>query len=272
MSSDTLRIPVLVDGSRATNIFGGVTLTAVSEGGDQYATTAEPAIGNITLTAHKRVATCFVSNELAADARAFGPFMTQAFGKAVRFLEDNLFINGTGSGQPLGILQCPALISVTRASQLYPGAGNIDIADIGGLAARLAPGCWANAALLINQSTFTEWVNMTAAAANAAAVIDLSNMTALGLPVIVTEHCAAKSTTGDIVLADFSQYVIGDREMRIEASREASYSSNTYGFLQDQTLWRLTLRIAGQPLVSAAYTPEHGGSTVSPFVTLTTSS
>jgi len=268
MESDSIDVPVLVDGTRATNIFGGITLTAVAEAGDQYSTTVIPAIGRLRLVAHKYVASCFISNELAADAQAFGPFMTQAFGNAVRFLEDDLFISsGTGSNSPLSIMSSNALISVTRTA-----ATKIDLADIGKMAARLAPGCWQNAAWLINQSVFSEWVDLTASAANGAGALDLSSMTCLGRPIIVTEHCAAVGTTGDILLVDLSQYVIADRSMIISASREASYSSNTYGFLQDQTCWKLTLRVDGQPVVSAPYTPKHGGSTVSPFIALTTSS
>lgn len=268
MSSDTLHIPVLVDGSRATNIFGGVTLTAVSEGGDQYSTTVIPAVGSLTLTAHKRVASCFVSNELAADARAFGPFMVQAFGRAVAFLEDDLFFHGTGSGQPLGIMQSGALLAIARTS----GYGVVTTDDFANMAARLAPGCWDNAVWLINQSVLSTLANDSTTAANTYGIIDLAGMVCMGRPIIVTEHCAATSTVGDVVLADFSQYVIGDRELRIESSREASYSSNTYGFLRDQTSWRLVLRMAGQPLVAAPYTPIRGGSTVSPFVTLTAAS
>jgi HK97 family phage major capsid protein len=268
MSTDTLPIPVLVDGSRATNIFGGITLTAVGEGGDQYATTGAPVFGLLKLTAHKFIASTFVSNELAADARAFGPFMVQAFGKAVRFLEDDLFINGTGSGQPLGIMHAPALLAIVRNA----GFGAIASDDFANMAARLAPGCWANAVWLINQSVLSTLANDATSGANAFGMIDMSSLTALGRPIVVTEHCAATAAVGDIILADFSQYVIGDREMRIESSREATYSSNSYGWLQDQSLWKLTLRVAGQPLVSAPYTPKHGGSTVSPFVTLTTAS
>jgi HK97 family phage major capsid protein len=268
MGSDAIDVPVLVDGTRATNIFGGVTLTHVGEGADQYATTAAPALGLLKLKANKFIASCFVSNELAADAQAFGPFMNQAFGRAVAFLEDDLFIaSGTGSGQPLSILNSNALISVTRTSMT-----KVDIADLGKMAARLAPGCWQNASFLINQSTLAEWVDLTASAANGAGAVDLSSMTCLGRPIIVSEHCSAIGTVGDILLIDASQYLIGDRSLIISSSREASYSSNTYGFLQDQTCWKLTLRVDGQPIVSAPYTPKRGGSTVSPFIALTTSS
>ncbi len=269
METDRLEVPVLVDGSRATNIFGGVGITIVGEGGDLYATTVKPALGSIGLTARKIVASCFVSNELAADAQAFGPFMTQAFGEAVRFLEDDLFFHGTGSGQPLGIMNSAALVSVTRAA-----VSRIDVADLGAMGARLAPGCWQNAAWFINQSVISEWVNLTAESDNVvtSGVVDLSAMTCLGRPIIISEHCAAMGTTGDVILADWSQYLIGHRSMIVSSSTEASYSSNTYGFLQGQTCWKLTLRMDGQPIVSAPYTPKRGGSTVSPFVTLTTSS
>ncbi|RPI58211.1 MAG: phage major capsid protein, partial [Planctomycetaceae bacterium] len=260
MGSDSIDVPVLVDGTRATNIFGGVTLTHVGEGGDQYATNGGPAIGRLKLTANKFIASCFVSNELAADAQAFGPFMNQAFGRAVAFLEDDLFINsGTGSGQPLSVLNSNALISVTRGELTLIGD-----ADIAGMAARLAPGCWQNAAWLINQSVLGSLTDIEMA--------DLASMQILGRPIIVTEHCAAAGTIGDILLCDFSQYLIGDRSLIISSSREATYSSNTYGFLQDQTCWKLTLRVDGQPIVSAPYTPKRGGSTVSPFIALTTAS
>lgn len=267
MQTDSVSLTVLVDGSRASNIFGGVSISLVAEGGDLYGSTVSPALGRLGLTAHKIVASCFVSNELAADALAFGPFMTNAFGRAVRFLEDDLFFWGTGSGQPLGIMNSPALVSVTRSAMT-----KVDTADLGKMAARLAPGCWQNAVWIVNQSVLAEWVDLTASAANNSGVVDLSTMTCLGRPIIVSEHASAVGTAGDIILADFSQYVVGNRSMLIGMSSEATASSFTYGFLQGQSCWKLTLRVDGQPTVSAAYTPKRGGSSVSPFVALTTAS
>jgi len=268
MDRDRMEVPVLVDGSRATNIFGGVTLTWVNEAADMYGTTVQPAQGKLQLTAHKAVATCFVTNELAADARAFGPFMTEAFGRAVGFLEDEIFLRGTGSGQPLGILNAPALISIARTT----GYGTLLVDDFSNMAARLAPGCWPNAVWLISQSLLSTLSTDATSGANAFGVVDMTSMTALGRPIIVTEHCSTAAATADIILADFSQYIIGDRSLVVSASTDATYSSSTYGFLQGQMCWKMTLRVDGQPIVSAAYTARHGGATVSPFVTLTTAS
>lgn len=268
MKSDTLNVKVLIDSDRSSSVFGGVSMTWLSEGGDQYATTVKPAIGNITLNAHKAVATCFSQNDLEQDYGALAEFITLAFGKAIAFEEDDLFINGSGSGKPLGIMSSPALISVARATW---GAA-INPADLGKMASRLLPGSWATAVWLVNQSVLASWANVSTTGANALGIIDLCDMTILGRPIIVTEHATASTALGDVVLADFSQYVIGDRELTIASSREATYSSNTYGWLQDQTCWRLTLRVDGQPLLPAAITPKRGGSTVSAFVATTLTS
>jgi HK97 family phage major capsid protein len=269
MKTDTLNIHTLVDSDRGSSVFGGVTLTWLAEGADMYATTVKPAIGNLKLTAKKGVATCFVSRELESDYDALGSFMTKAFGDAVRFYEDDRFIWGTGSGQPLGIMNAAALISVSRTNYtLVP-----DPIDVGEMASRLLPGSWKNAVWLMNQKMLYTWAAAVATSgANTTSAIDLSAMTILGRPIVVTEHALAPGGPGDFVLADFSQYVIGDRDLIISASRDATYSSNSYGWFQDQTCWKLVIRVDGQPMLPAAITPLRGGETLSSFVALTLSS
>lgn len=268
MKSDVLNVKVLIDSDRSASIFGGVTMTWTGEGADSYATTVVPAIGNVGLHANKATATCFSQNDLEQDYDALASFITLAFGQAIAFEEDDLFINGSGVGKPLGILNSSALIGVARATN---GAA-IDGADLGKMAARLLPGSWATAVWLVNQSVLANWANVATSGGNAFGIIDLASMTIMGRPIIVTEHAVASGAFGDVVLADFSQYVIGDRELIIASSRQATYSSNAYGWFQDQTLWRLTLRVDGKPLLPAAITPKRGGDTVSPFVATTTAS
>ena len=269
MTTDTLNVPILVDSSRATNMFGGVTLTWLAEQADMYATTVTPTIGKCVLQAKKAAATCFVANELEQDYDALDSFLTKAFGEAVRFYEDDQFLWGTGSAHPLGIMNAGCLVSTARTGgYVVPGSG-----DFAALAGRLLPGSWRNAVWLTNQKCLTTWAgNVTTSGGNALGPIDLSSMTILGRPLVVSEHCTAAGAVGDLILADFSQYVIGDRGMTISASRHATYSSATYGWTQDQTLWKLTLRVDGQPLLPAAITPLRGGESLSSFVTLTSAS
>jgi len=269
MTSDTENIPVLIDTNRGTNIFGGIVLSwTVQEGAEKSTSAGDPAFGQVKLEAREGIAYCWVQNQLEDDVKGFEKYMKLAFGKAIAFYEDDCFINsGNGVQQPLSIMNASSMLSITRT-----GVTAIDIADIGNMSRRLLPGSWKHAVWLVNQSVLAQWVEMQSVAANSASVINLAEMKILGRPIIVTEKCAAMGTTGDIILASFEDgYVIGDRSMTIEGSRDANYGG-TSGFLQNQTGWRMVLRVDGQPLLSAAITPLRGGQTLSNFVCLTTTS
>ena len=81
-------------------------------------------------------------------------------------------------------------------------------------------------------------------------------------PVVFTEKTEKLGDKGDIILADFSQYVIGLRsEMRFDTSIHVAFAT-------DEILARLIERHDGQPLWDSALTLEDGTTTVSPFVAL----
>ena len=83
-------------------------------------------------------------------------------------------------------------------------------------------------------------------------------------PVLPVEHCAALGTVGDILFADFGQYLLADK------GGIQSASSIHVQFLTDETVFRFLYRVDGQPLWHAPLTPASGGSTRSPFVSLAT--
>lgn len=260
--SNSLKVRRLVDSNRSTSIFGGVTFSWVEEAGDKEAVISKPELGQLELTPHKLIGSCFASNELEDDHGAFEKFMEVAFGTAIRFIEDNYFINGNGVGQPLGILNSPFTILEPR--QL---ANSIGWTDVARLARRLLPDSWERAVWLINPVALDELLQAPAPAANMATIFDLSRRMLWGRPFIVSEKCQATGTIGDIILADFGagHYCIADREMSISGSRHVE---GTYGFVTDETFWRVVLRVDGQPLLGAPITPLYGGETVSPFVAL----
>jgi HK97 family phage major capsid protein len=81
-------------------------------------------------------------------------------------------------------------------------------------------------------------------------------------PVIFTEKTEALGDKGDILLADFSQFVIGIRNgMRFDTSIHVAFET-------DELLSRIIERHDAQSLWSEALTLEDGVTTVSPFVTL----
>ena len=275
MTSDSLTIRLIRDSDRSSNLFGGITFKWTEERGDKFDAISKPAIGKVELNAHKLVGSCFVSNKLEDDYGAYGAFMEKAYGQAIRFIEDDAFINGTGGGMPLGILHAGCRTQVTRNA-----VGLINWTDIANMAKRLLPRSWNSAVWLLNPDVIDELFEATAPAANQAAVLDLSNRKLWGIPFIPTEKCQAMGTEGDIILADFGHghYLIGDREMRISASSHVNYEhtllqiSKTYGFITDETFWKVVLRTDGQPLLSAGITPKRGANDLGMFIVLTTTS
>lgn len=262
MKTDVVRVPTLVESSRAASLFGGITFKWLDELGDKFTGESTPSLGQVGLVAKKGVASCIVSNELMADAQAFEAFFKTAFGQAAAFYEDDVYVNGSGVGRPLGVMASGALVTVTRAAN-----GHIDGADFGAMAERLLPRSWDNAIWMTSPGGLKDIIQLTAAAANQMSVLNLADMKILGRPLVISEKCAALGTTGDIILADWKGYVIGDRDMYIDMSPHVP----NY-FEADKSLWKVVLRIDGQPVINSPLTPANGGSTVSHFVALSTNS
>jgi HK97 family phage major capsid protein len=85
-----------------------------------------------------------------------------------------------------------------------------------------------------------------------------------GRPVIPVEYCQTMGTAGDVIFADFSQYVFIDK-----GSPETA-SSIHLRFDYGETALRFVFRCDGQPKWNAALTPFKGSSTVSPFIVTAT--
>jgi HK97 family phage major capsid protein len=83
-----------------------------------------------------------------------------------------------------------------------------------------------------------------------------------GRPVIPVEYCETLGTEGDLVLADFGQYVVADKG-GVQAA-----SSMHVAFLSDEMVFRITYRVDGEPIWHAPLTPYKGSATKSPFITL----
>jgi HK97 family phage major capsid protein len=84
----------------------------------------------------------------------------------------------------------------------------------------------------------------------------------LGLPVLWTEKLPTAGQAGDILLANWPYYYVGDRQ------RTTIESTNIELFRYDKTSWRCVHRVDGQPALSAPLTLADGVSQISPFVIL----
>jgi HK97 family phage major capsid protein len=266
MASATLQFPYLdittVQAAGVSPFFGGVQAYWTEEA--QTRTETEPQFKMMELKAHELSGYSVSSNVLLADA-AFGleKFLMVLFGKAVAWYEEYAFLQGNGVGKPIGILNAPAAIAVTRntASHFY-------FADVAGMLKSLLPASYDRAVWYVSPTVVQDLLQMKDGANRAIFLSIDQGVTKkpiwklLNLPVVITEKIPALGTKGDVMLVDPSLYVIGDRMMlEIAASEHVN-------FLKNQMTWRFVQRVDGQPWMEKQVTLQDGTSTVSPFVVL----
>jgi len=261
------------DGTNAAR--AGLSLTWTGEAAalsEQRGKTRE-----VTLKPHKGSIFVRVSSELAADAIAFDAQLSEAMIAAVAAGLDAAFINGNGAGQPLGIVNAPATISVAKeASQV---AATLVPQNLAKMAARLNPSSWSSSVWLIHPTALVQLLQLQTKVQNVAATENVGgyspgwftvaadgSMTLLTRPVVVTDACAPLGTVGDVILADLRRYLVGLRADAAIARDESRY------FDSDEIAFRLILRIDGQPRDVEPTKLRDGSNTVSPFVTLATRS
>jgi len=247
------------------HFFGGIQTYWQEEASS--ITQSDPQFRNIRLIAHALVGYTRVSEELLADsAVGLDAFLrsNMGFAGAMTWTEEEAFINGTGAGQPLGIISAGVTSTVNRSVQTV-----VSYEDLLDMEAQLySPtnaGVW-----MISQSQKANIMKMTGPSGNASYVYRPSAAageppTLLGRPVFfMLDHLPLASTTsaGDVLLADWNFYLIGDRQqITVDSTDQERWRFN-------QVSWKVTARLDGQPWLSAALTSADGTTTVSPFVSL----
>lgn len=271
MDSLTVPFPMVDSTSNVSSVYGGVTGFWTEEGATL--TESQPRFGRVELRANKLVLYTEVPNELIRDARpSMDAFINDIFPEAIAWFEDVAFFVGGGVGEPLGFLNAPAAISVTRSTAT--AGANVEWVDIAAMYARMLPQSLSRAVWVISPDVMPSLLTATLPGGGPIIVSTGSGfpsagpapvMTMLGSPVIVSEKARAVGTTGDINFVDFGFYLLGDRQAM------SARQSEDFRFQNDVTAFRVIERLDGRPWLASAITPQNGGATLSPFVKLTTS-
>lgn len=268
MSSMELRMPYVRDTSHATNVFGGVQAYWAPEAGTL--TESEATFAEILLRAHKLTGYTVASNEILADgAIGLEAFIGQRFPQAIKWFEEKAFWTGTGTGEPQGILNAAALIAVARTQ-----ANHIVFEDLVNMDSQILPASADSVVWFAHPKCKQDLYTMALSVGTGGSAIFLNAFNGgatvgppasiFGRPLVFSEHLSTLGTKGDIVAADLSYYLIGDRQdLAMEASTHVKFTS-------DQTVWRFIERLDGHPWIDSALTLQDGAFTVSPFVTLAT--
>ncbi len=268
MASNRVTIPALVDDDHTSDYFGGVVIYRTAEKGSK--TPKNPVFGKVGLTLHKLTGLCYVTDELLQDSViSIEPIIRNTFGQAIAFVQDYDFLRGNGANQALGVFHTsnPSIISV--AKETGQDADTIVFENIIKMWSRLYPAGQAKAIWVANINTFPQLATMNMSVGSggvpvylpAGGVSGAPFATLMGRPLIFTEKMATIGDLYDIGLADFSQYIIGEKGGLNFAT------SMHVRFVTDEMAYRFVMRYDGQPWWLATLTPK-AGSTLSPFITL----
>ncbi|MCC7200952.1 MAG: phage major capsid protein [Gammaproteobacteria bacterium] len=261
------------DRSTNTSAIGGFAGQWLAEGGTM--TAQKGLLRSISLRAKKLAILAEASNELVSDGQNFETLLFEQLTGALGWFMDSAFLTGDGVSGPLGVLNDPAIVSVPK--EATQAAATIRFENVSKMFARLHPASVKNAVWVANPSTLPQLLGL------ASTFYDLAGTTVTGVapvqvlsedsdgikiltrPVLLTEKVPTLGTTGDLMLVDFSQYVIGlRREITLDKSGHA-------GFATDTTNYRGIVRVDGQGAWSKPFTPKNG-STLSWCVKLDTRS
>ena len=265
-----VKMPAVSETSLASSRFGGIVSYWAAEAGTK--TASMPQFRQVSLELKKLIGLCYATDELLQDAVALEAWLMKAFPMEFGFKLDDAIINGSGAGQPLGIMNSPCLVTVAKESG--QAAATIQAENIIKMHARLWGGSSNNAVWLINQDIEPQLHTMSLAVGTggvpvympAGGLSENAYGTLYGKPVLPVWQCQTLGTVGDIIFADLSQYLLAEQG-GINAA-----SSIHVKFVYDETAFRFVMRIDGQPWWNSALTPYKGSNTQSPFVVLATRS
>lgn len=272
METNAVGIPVVEDESHALHVYGGIIVYRPDEGGE--ITSSKMKLGKVNLELSKLACLVFATTELLEDSpTSIEPLLNKGFGAAIGFQIDEDLMNGNGANQALGILNAPSLVTV--AKETGQAADSIVTKNILKMWSRLRPAGQGSAIWQANIDAFVEIASLAlpvGTGGSTAGLLQTSTngvtgkplTTLLGRPIEFSEHNQTLGDKGDITLADWSQYLVGEKN----GGQIRAASSIHLKFVSDQTAFRFIVRMDGKPWEKTALTPKHSTKTLSSFVTL----
>lgn len=252
-----LNLPVLNQGSNG--VYGGVTVQWTAEGEAKPDTSA--SLQELQLQPQEVSATTVLTNKLIRNWSAASSFISNLLSVATSAAEDMAFLQGDGVGKPSGIINAAGAMAISRAT-----ANEITFADVSQMRASLYSESLSGAVWVANQSIIPQMVSIQDV--NGRYIFIRGDVTKgipdtlYGVPIIFSGRTPALGSKGDLILADFSKYLIKD------GSGPFIAASPHVLFQSDKTMLRITWNVDGEPWVTAPLTLEDGVTQVSPFVIL----
>lgn len=264
---NSISIPAYEDTTHETGI-AGVRAYWKAEGASL--TESTPTLRKIFMSVEKLTCLTDSSNELISDS--FIPISEMVgylFKAVIGFKFDEVAINGTGGGQPLGFRNSPAIITV--AKETGQDADTIIYENLVNCFSRLPVNSYLkkNTIWISSISNIPQLMQIGIKLGTAGVHIPVFKEQSgkyyiLGKEVLFSEHASVLGNEGNLMLVDLSQYALAIKEgIRIESSIHDKFTT-------DMSTFRAVIRFDGQPLINSELTLADGTTTVSPFIQLGT--
>ena len=255
MEAPSRKVPSWDNFDHTDGLFGGFVGEWLAE--DSTATRTHGKLRQLELTLKKLACYTQISRELQQGGVDFEDQLLKALVETIGWYLDRAFFTGTGAGQPLGVLNDPALVTVPAE----PGqaADTILYENMTKMYARLHPSCVDRAVWVANQTTLPQMMQMSIAVGVGGSFIPAvtqmgTSFSLLGKPLLFTEKVPTMGNQGDLILADFSRYAVGQHpQMLLD-------QSNAPGWLNDLADYRAIIRVDGQGMWPEPVTPANGES------------
>ena len=236
--------------------FGGVNVGWIGEGAAKPE--HEPVFRSLKLKPIELAGHCEVTDKLLRNAPGAASLLAGLFAQAIAATMDDAYLSGNGVAQPLGVLNHPACINVPRAG---PGA-----VAYGDLVDMVAASRGTRKRWLISQTVIAQIANATLAGGLTSLWQPLASSwgSVLGYPVDVWEAAPVLGTLGDVLLVDWSYYLVKDGcQLAVDVTN--SHGTN---FVENRSVLKAFAATDGQPWLNAPITLADGVTQVSPFVAL----
>jgi HK97 family phage major capsid protein len=263
METARVAFPMIDVTSNASSVFGGMIAYWAEE--SAALTASQAKFGRIVLDSNKLTGLAITPSELIEDSLiSFAALIETLWPRTLAFEEDDAFMTGSGADKPLGLVSNSATIAV--AKEAGQAAATIVYENVIKAYSRMLPSSLSRAVWLCSPDVLPQLFTMALSVGTGGSAVMINNaagpvpMTIFGRPLIVTEKANTLGAQGDLIFADLSYYLVGDRQLMTSAS------SIDYRFGNDQTTYRIIQRVDGRPWIKSAITPRNGGNTLSPFV------
>lgn len=266
-SGNSITLPV--DETTPWQTSGGVLAYWENEAGQM--TQSKPELQERTIRLNKLTALVPMSDELLEDAPSMTNFLLRKAPAKINFKMNLAIVQGTGAGQPLGIINSPSYISVTKVSS--QAADTIVAANLAKMWMRLYGPCRRNAVWLANQDIEEQLAflmkigKLDTGAADTGWGVQVpyynpdgpNGPTLKGRPLIFTQATETLGDVGDLLLVDLTQYMTvlkSGANPRVDVSMHLFFD---YGL----TAFRFVLRVAGLPHWGSTIAARDGSNTYS---------